>query len=93
MQTEKIFHYTSIDSLAMILSTRKLRFTRLDNVDDVTEAQTHAGIPFGKYFFVNCWTQEEEDNLAQWKMYGSDMGHTYRIPGISVQECSYGVPW
>jgi hypothetical protein len=42
-------------------------------VDDTTEAQTHLGIPFGKYFFVSCWTQEEEDNLAQWKMYGGDM--------------------
>lgn len=83
MQNEKIYHYTSIDSLAMILSTRKLRFTRLDNVDDVTEAQTHAGIPFGKYFFVNCWTQEEEDNLAQWKMYGSDMS------GIRIEFPAY----
>jgi hypothetical protein len=73
MQTEKIYHYTSIESLAMILSTKKLRFSRLDGVDDVTEAQTHHGIPFGKYFFVSCWTQEEEDNLAQWKMYGGDM--------------------
>jgi hypothetical protein len=73
MQTEKIFHYTSIESLAMILFTRRLRFARLDTVDDVTEAQTHLGIPFGKYFFVSCWTQEEEDNIAQWKMYGGDM--------------------
>jgi hypothetical protein len=73
MQSEKIFHYTSVESLAMILSTGKLRFTRLDSVDDMSEGQTHAGIPFGKYFFVSCWTQQEEDNLAQWKMYGGDM--------------------
>jgi len=73
MQTEKIFHYTSIESLAMILSTGRLRFARLDTVDDITEARTHSGIPFGKYFFVSCWTQEEDDNIAQWKMYGGDM--------------------
>jgi hypothetical protein len=73
MQNETIFHYTSIESLAMILSTGRLRFARLDTVDDVTEAQTFAGISFGKYFFVSCWTQEQEDNIAQWKMYGGDM--------------------
>ena len=56
-----------------LLSTRRLRFSRLDSVDDITEAQTHAGIEFGKYFFVSCWTQEEDDNLAQWKMYGGNM--------------------
>lgn len=73
MQTEKIFHYTRIESLAMILSTGRLRFARLDTVDDIAEAQTHLTIPFGKYFFVSCWTQEAEDNIAQWKMYGGDM--------------------
>jgi hypothetical protein len=74
MQSEKIYHYTSIDSLALILQSRKIRFARLDTVDDVTEAQTHAGVNFGKYFFVSCWTKEETENIAQWKMYGGDMG-------------------
>lgn len=73
MRTDKIYHYTSIDSLALILSFKTLRFTRLDRVDDVSEAQTHLGIPFGKYFFVSCWTQQAADNIAQWKMYGGDM--------------------
>lgn len=73
VRTDKIYHYTNIESLALILSHKTLRFTRLDRVDDVSEAQTHAGIPFGKYFFVSCWTQVEADNIAQWKMYGGDM--------------------
>jgi hypothetical protein len=37
--TRKIYHYTSTEALALILKTKKLRFTRLDGVDDLKEAQ------------------------------------------------------
>lgn len=73
MQAEKIYHYTSIASLALILNSKNIRFSRLDAVDDVAEAQIHGGVSFGKYFFVSCWTQEKVENIAQWKMYGGDM--------------------
>lgn len=69
----KIFHYTSIESLALILKTRKIRFTRLDRVDDVIEAQEHCGINFGKYFFVSCWTEQKTESIPQWNMYSKDM--------------------
>jgi len=73
MQTAKIFHYTSIGSLALILQSQKIRFTRLDKFDDVIEAQTHGGVGFGKYFFASCWTQVETESIAQWSMYGNGM--------------------
>ena len=73
MPTNRIYHYTNIDSLALILKTRNLRFTRLDGVDDVREAQYHAGINFGKFFFVSCWTQESEENIPLWNMYSREM--------------------
>ena len=73
MPDRSIYHYTSIESLALILKTRKLRFTRLDGVDDVREAQAHAGIDFGKFFFVSCWTQEVEESIPQWSMYSREM--------------------
>lgn len=73
MQSSRIFHYTNIDSLAMILSTKKLRFTRLDMVDDLLEAQTHVGINFGKFFFVSCWTTQIEESIPQWSMYSHEM--------------------
>jgi hypothetical protein len=73
MPSDRIYHYTSIESLALILKTRKLRFTRLDGVDDVREAQAHAGIDFGKFFFVSCWTQQAEESIPQWSMYSREM--------------------
>lgn len=69
----RIFHYTDIESLALILKTKKLRFTRLDRVDDIREAQEHSGINFGKYFFVSCWTQQEIESIPQWNMYSREM--------------------
>ena len=69
----RIFHYTSLESLALILKSRKLRFTRLDKVDDVREAQRHIGVQFGQYFFVSCWTREPFESIPQWNMYSREM--------------------
>ncbi|MGR8932593.1 MAG: hypothetical protein ACU836_18375 [Gammaproteobacteria bacterium] len=73
MSAKRIYHYTSIESLALILKNRNLRFTRLDHVDDVREAQSHFDINFGQYFFVSCWTQQEEESIPQWNMYSREM--------------------
>lgn len=72
MQTERIFHYTSVNSLGLILKSQKIRFSRLDTFDDVLEAQTHAGVEFGKCFFASCWTQDEVESIPQWEMYGDN---------------------
>lgn len=34
----KIYHYTSIENLALILKNKSIRFNRLDHVDDKEEA-------------------------------------------------------
>lgn len=73
MSQDRIYHYTSIESLALILKTGKLRFSRLDGVDDVREAQSHSGVDFGKYFFVSCWTSLAEESIPQWHIYSNGM--------------------
>lgn len=70
---ERIFHYTSIESLALILQSGRIRFTRLDAVDDLREAQEHSGVSFGKYFFVSCWTLESRESIPQWHLYSRGM--------------------
>lgn len=68
----KIYHYTSIENLALILKHKTIRFSRLDQVDDVEEA-TYGSGPYntllGQYAFVSCWTKEKKENLALWNMY------------------------
>lgn len=34
----RIYHYTSIETLALILDNQKIRFNRLDRVDDLEES-------------------------------------------------------
>ncbi|MDY5632499.1 MAG: DUF2971 domain-containing protein [Bacteroidaceae bacterium] len=74
-----IYHYTSIKSLAMILSSKSIRFTRLDFVDDPEErCFVQDGIDPSKYVFVSCWTHNQQENMPQWRLYG-DNGHGIRI--------------
>lgn len=75
---EHIHHYTTIDTLALILKHQKIRFNRLDRVDDVSESQVVNGVQFGKYLFVSCWSHFHEESIPQWHMY-TDMMSGVRI--------------
>lgn len=56
-------------------------------MDDIREAQFHAGINFGKYFFVSCWTQELVESIPQWSMYGQTMqGVRIELPEYPFDE-------
>lgn len=86
-----IHHYTNIESLAMILSTRKIRFNRLDRMDDLEEGRVEAqGVPLGKYTYVSCWTEEEEESIPLWNMYaGKEMGVRISLPQDMFQDYSF----
>lgn len=63
-----IHHYTSIQSLALILESKKIRFTRIDCLDDITEID---GLPntFKTLAFVSCWTEDNIENISLWSLY------------------------
>lgn len=68
-----LYHYTTIESLALILKNKTLLFNRLDCVDDLEEGSVvSSGIYVGKYVFVSCWTESDEESIPLWKMYGGD---------------------
>lgn len=68
-----IYHYTTIESLALILKNKTLLFNRLDCVDDLEEGSVvSSGIYVGRYVFVSCWTESGEECIPLWKMYGND---------------------
>lgn len=91
-----IHHYTSLETLAMILSTGKLKFNRLDFVDDLEESSIVSdGIRLGQYVFVSCWTENPEESIPLWKMYAgggngvrisidSDMFQDYFISDLNL---------
>lgn len=88
----KLYHYTSIKTLASILESQAIKFNRLDQVDDMEECGCTSGptnTKLGKYAFVSCWTKDPIENIALWKMYtdlkgvriglDSDMFITYDV--------------
>jgi len=66
---ETFHHYTTIDTLALILKTRKLRFKRLDLVDDKDETFSIVKKNLCTQYFVSCWTLDSRENIPLWKMY------------------------
>ncbi|WHF51786.1 hypothetical protein QGN23_00565 [Chryseobacterium gotjawalense] len=78
-----IYHYTSIETLALILEGKKIKFSSLENMDDLNESQfsDEDDINFSSHTLISCWTKNDEENLAFWKMYTPDMkGVRIKIP-------------
>src|SRR3990172_1603393 len=73
MTSDLLHHYTDIDTLALILKNRAIRFNRLDRVDDVTEGESFTTLKLETFFFISCWTYDTNESLPQWNMYTSDM--------------------
>lgn len=67
-----IYHYTTIQTLALILKHKTIRFNRLDQVDDMEESAYGSGptsTMLSQYCYVSCWTKSDKENLALWNMY------------------------
>lgn len=76
-----LYHYTSIESLAMILSSGKIRFNSLSNVDDLQEKELQPYRDMGNAVLVSCWTRSTDESIPLWKMYSSDFcGVRIKLP-------------
>jgi hypothetical protein len=68
-----LYHYTSIENLALILKSKNIRFKALDTVDDLNEGIAADVDEYGQFVFVSCWTDETEESIPIWNMYAKDM--------------------
>ncbi|GAB5392604.1 MAG: DUF2971 domain-containing protein [Alteromonas macleodii] len=66
-------HYTTIETLALILNSKKIRFNRLTNVDDIQESKNYGKYDLSRFIYISCWTLNDEESIPLWKMYTSDM--------------------
>ncbi len=64
-----LYHYTSIDILALILKKHTIRLNPLNKLDDLQEQKTADVENLGKFVFVSSWTSDEEESIPMWKMY------------------------
>lgn len=76
-----LYHYTTINTLALILKYKTIRFNCLRNVDDLNEGIVNDLGKIGKYFFISCWTDKSEESIPFWKMYTNNMvGVRIKLP-------------
>jgi hypothetical protein len=82
----KIYHYTSINNLALILQSRSIRFSDLLSANDKLEGITKDYGTFGKYVLVSCWTKNSAESLPLWNMYTDKMrGVRIELPLIPFE--------
>lgn len=75
----KIYHYTSIETLALILKHKTIRFNRLDRMDDPCEKNFIINqMNWSPYTYVSCWTENPAESIPQWHIY-TDGGIGVRI--------------
>jgi len=75
-----IYHYTSIDTLKLILESRKFKFNNLNAVDDELESELFIKKSLAQLIFVSCWTTNPSENIPLWKMYASTRGVRIGLP-------------
>ncbi len=87
---EYLYHYTSLETLALILENRTICFNSLLNVDDIEESETSDLKNFGKYVYVSCWTDEKDEMIPMWNLYTPDMhGVRIKLPAFPFEKHKY----
>lgn len=69
----RIFHYTTIETLGLILANSTFRLNRLDNMDDITEGYTPDFGSWAKYIYISSWCKDSTENIPNWYMYTNKM--------------------
>ncbi len=68
-----IYHYTTVDVLALILQNKTIRFNSLKKVDDKLDG-THNNLKNAQdYIFASCWSKNKSESIPLWNMYSDNM--------------------
>lgn len=68
---EYLYHYTTVENLALILKNRTIRFSSLDRMDDHQENEAADIKNLGQFIYVSSWTADEDESIPMWNMYAS----------------------
>lgn len=84
-----LYHYTSLETLALILRNRTIRFSRLDMVDDPQEQRSADSQNLGKMKLVSCWTSADEESIPMWREYaGAECGVRIQMKSYPFKQYS-----
>jgi len=71
MDNTRLYHYTNIETLALILKNKTIRLNSLDKMDDLMEGKASDLQNIGRFVYVSSWTEDDEESIPMWKMYSS----------------------
>lgn len=69
--SDYLYHYTNIETLALILKNRTIRFNPLNKMDDLQEQETADIKNIGQFCYISSWTDEITESIPMWNMYAS----------------------
>lgn len=92
MENDVLYHYTSINTLVLILKNKNIRFNTLAKVDDMDEGITSDLGDVGRFIFVSCWTDEKRELIPLWNLYTPDMhGVRISLPKFPFKKYHYNI--
>jgi hypothetical protein len=87
---EYLYHYTTVETLAMILKKKKISFSPLTILDDMQEEKAKDKEKYAKFVFISSWTEEADENIPMWEMYSNlYSGVRIKLPIYPFEECVY----
>lgn len=69
----RIYHYTKINTLELMLKNGTIRLNALKNMDDLLEGRSQDEFDFSHYYFASSWTMCGEESIPMWSMYTDGM--------------------
>lgn len=76
-----LYHYSSVEKLGYIIGSEKIRFSRLDILNDPLEGliDYREDTVFKKLVYVSCWNDQDEESINLWNMYTNESKTGVRI--------------
>lgn len=82
-----LYHYTTLETLALILKYKTIRFNKLTKTDDLEEAMTGDLSNLGRFLFVSCWTDSDQESIPLWHIYSKNLcGVRIKLPFIPFKD-------
>lgn len=69
----RIYHYTKISTLKLMLENATIRLNALKNMDDLLEGRSQDDFDFSRYYYASSWTICGEESIPMWFMYTDEM--------------------
>lgn len=66
-----LYHYTNVETLALILKNHTIRLNSLDKMDDKQEQMTADLKNIGQFIYISSWTDEAKESIPMWNQYAS----------------------